>query len=97
MSIGAAPDGPAAHGVLSGGNEVIVPLAGLIDVGKEFERLRGEVAELEKQIVSREGRLNNEKYVSKAPPQVVANDRAILAEMKTKRDQLVEKVRTLCG
>jgi hypothetical protein len=76
---------------------VIVPLAGLIDVDKECARLRAEVAELGNQISSREGRLNNAKYVERAPAQVVANDRAILEEMKGKRDQLVEKVRSLCG
>ena len=92
-----APEGAAAHAVLPGGTEVVVPLAGLIDVDKECARLRGEVAELEKQIESRAGRLANEKYVSKAPPQVVANDRAILAEMQAKRDQLRDKVRSLCG
>jgi valyl-tRNA synthetase len=92
-----APRGPAAHAVLPGGAEVIVPLAGLIDVDKECARLRGEVAELEKQITSREGRLNNTKYVERAPANVVANDRAILEEMKGKRDQLVDKVRSLCG
>jgi valyl-tRNA synthetase len=83
--------------VLTGGTEVIVPLAGLIDVDKECARLRGEVAELEKQIASRDGRLNNAKYIERAPAQVVANDRAILEEMKAKRDQLVGKVRSLCG
>jgi valyl-tRNA synthetase len=92
-----APTGAAAHAVLSGGTEVIVPLAGLIDVDTECARLRTEVAELEKQITSRDGRLSNAKYLERAPAQVVANDRAILDEMKTKRDQLVEKVRSLCG
>jgi len=92
-----APSGPAAHAVLPGGAEVIVPLAGLIDVDKECARLRAEVAELGNQITSREGRLNNPKYVERAPANVVANDRAILEEMKSKRDQLVEKVRSLCG
>jgi len=92
-----APAGAAAHAVLAGGTEVIVPLAGLIDVEKECARLRGEVAELGGQIASREGRLNNAKYVERAPAQVVANDRAILEEMKGKRDQLVDKVRSLCG
>jgi valyl-tRNA synthetase len=95
--VDAVPSGAAAHAVLSGGAEVIVPLAGLIDVEKECARLRGEVAELGNQISSREGRLNNAKYVERAPPQVVANDRAILEEMKGKRDQLVERVRSLCG
>jgi valyl-tRNA synthetase len=92
-----APSGAAAHAVLTGGTEVIVPLAGLIDVEKECARLRNEVAELGKQITSREGRLSNEKYVAKAPAHVVASDRAILAEMKAKQEQLVEKVRSLCG
>jgi valyl-tRNA synthetase len=92
-----APAGAAAHAVLTGGTEIIVPLAGLIDVEKECARLRGEVAELEKQIASRDARLSNAKYLERAPAQVVANDRAILDEMKSKRDQLVEKVRSLCG
>jgi valyl-tRNA synthetase len=96
-TVSAAPAGAAAHAVLTGGTEVIVPLAGLIDVDKECARLRGEVAELEKQIASRDGRLNNAKYIERAPAQVVANDRAILEEMKAKRDQLVGKVRSLCG
>jgi valyl-tRNA synthetase len=91
------PDGAAAHAVLTGGTELAVPLAGLIDVEKECARLRAEVAELEKQIASRDGRLSNAKYVERAPAQVVANDRAILEEMKSKRGQLVEKVRSLCG
>ena len=55
--------------MIAGGTEIIIPLAGLIDVDKECARLRGEVAELEKQIVSREGRLNNAKYVERAPEQ----------------------------
>ncbi len=92
-----AAEGAAAHAVLTGGTEIIVPLAGLIDVDKECARLRSEVAELEKQIAAREGRLSNAKYVQRAPPNVVASDRAILQEMKGKREQLVDKVRTLCG
>jgi valyl-tRNA synthetase len=83
--------------VLGGGTEVIVPLAGLIDVEKECARMRTEAAELDKQIVAREGRLSNAKYLERAPEQVVAGDRAILNEMKAKRDQLVDKVRSLCG
>src|SRR5207249_5010540 len=61
ISTGPAPES-AAHAVLGGGNEIVVPLAGLIDVDKECQRLRGELAALEKQIVSREQRLANPKY-----------------------------------
>jgi valyl-tRNA synthetase len=95
--VDAPPGGAAAHAVLSGGTEIIVPLAGLIDLEKECNRLRGEVSELVKQITSREGRLNNTKYVERAPAEVVASDRAILQEMKSKHGQLVDKVRSLCG
>jgi valyl-tRNA synthetase len=91
------PVSAAAHAVLSGGAEVIVPLAGLIDVTKECARLRAEVAQLTTQIGSREARLSNAKYLERAPADVVAGDRAILDEMKSKREQLTERVRSLCG
>jgi valyl-tRNA synthetase len=91
------PVSAAAHAVLSGGAEVIVPLAGLIDVTKECARLRSEVAQLATQIGSREARLSNAKYLERAPADVVAGDRAILDEMKSKRDQLTERVQSLCG
>jgi valyl-tRNA synthetase len=80
-----------------GGAEITVPLAGATDIDRECARLRTEVAELDKQITSREQRLGNAKYVERAPAQVVANDRAILDEMKTKRQQLADKVQALCG
>jgi valyl-tRNA synthetase len=95
--IDTAPSGAAAHAVISGGTEIVIPLAGLIDVDKECARLRTDVADLGKQITAREGRLNNAKYVERAPADVVANDRSILEEMKNKREQLILKVRSLCG
>ena len=96
VASGGAPEG-AAHAVLRGGSEVVVPLAGLIDVDKECQRLRTELEQLQKQIVSREQRLANPKYVERAPEQVVKSDRATLDEMISKRGQLTEKVRALCG
>ncbi|HEY7234015.1 MAG TPA: hypothetical protein VH539_07680, partial [Gemmatimonadaceae bacterium] len=93
---GAVPEG-AAHVLLRAGGEVVVPLAGLIDVDKECQRLRGELEALERQIVSREQRLSNPKYVERAPEHVVKSDRATLEEMVSKRGQLTEKVRALCG
>ena len=86
----------AAH-ALVGGCEIVVPLAGLVDVDKECERMRGEIVELDKQIASRSGRLDNARYVERAPAHVVASDRAILAEMQEKVKQLRDKVASLCG
>jgi valyl-tRNA synthetase len=95
--VATAPTGAAAHAVITGGTEIVVPLAGLIDVERECARLRTEVADLDKQITSRDQRLSNPKYLERAPQQVVANDRAILDEMKAKRSQLADKVQALCG
>jgi valyl-tRNA synthetase len=86
----------SAHALVRG-CEIIIPLGDLVDVEKECERLKGEIADLDRQIESRSARLNNEKYVAKAPPNVVANDRQILADMQEKARQLREKVATLCG
>ncbi|MEO5568568.1 MAG: valine--tRNA ligase [Gemmatimonadaceae bacterium] len=86
----------AAHALVAG-CEITVPLAGLVDVDKECERMRGEIAELDKQIESRSGRLDNARYVERAPPNVVAGDRAILADMREKVKQLRDKVASLCG
>ena len=53
--------------IIPGGTELIVPLEGLIDVEKECARLRTELAELEKQLTSLEGRLSNAGFVERAP------------------------------
>ena len=92
-----APTGAAAHAVLTGGTSLVVPLAGLVDVERECTRLRGELESLEKQLASLESRLNNEKFVSKAPAEVVAGERKKLGEWSARRQQLREKVQALCG
>jgi valyl-tRNA synthetase len=92
-----APSGAAAHAVLTGGTSLVVPLAGLVDVQKECARLQGELTSLEKQLTSLESRLGNEKFVSKAPPDVVDAERKKLGEWSARRQQLREKVQALCG
>jgi len=92
-----APAGAAAHAVLTGGTSLVVPLAGLVDVEKECARLRGELQSLEKQLDALSGRLANEKFVAKAPPQVVEAERRKQEEWTARRQQLRDKVQTLCG
>ncbi|MDB4908172.1 MAG: Valyl-tRNA synthetase [Gemmatimonadetes bacterium] len=95
---GAAPGGDAsAHSIIEGGSEIVVPLAGLVDVAKECARLKTELAGLEKQLAALEGRLANEGFVSRAPASVIEGERNKLAEWTTRRQQLADKVRSLCG
>jgi valyl-tRNA synthetase len=92
-----APAGATAHAVLTDGVSLSVSLAGLVDVDKECSRLRGELTSLEKQLESLESRLANEKFVAKAPADVVSGERKKLGEWNARRQQLRDKVQTLCG
>ncbi|MGI8498739.1 MAG: valine--tRNA ligase [Gemmatimonadaceae bacterium] len=91
------PSGAAAHAVLTDGSEVIVPLAGTIDVEKECHKLRTELAQLETQLAALRQRLDNHGFVSRAPAHVVEAERAKSTEWGARRDQLAGKVRALCG
>ena len=87
----------AAHSVLSDGSEVIVPLAGLVDLAKECGKLRGELGQLETQLKTLSERLQNEGFTSRAPANVVAAERTKEEEWIKRREQLAEKVKALCG
>jgi valyl-tRNA synthetase len=97
LSAAPPPAGAAAHAVLSGGIEIVLPLAGVVDVAKECARMTQELQGLERQLASLRGRLANERFTSKAPSEVVAAERAKEREWSARRDQLDAKVRTLCG
>jgi len=95
--VDASPQGAATNIILAGGTELIVPLAGLIDVGKECEKLKTELTNLEKQLTSLEARLENEGFIARAPAAVVEGERAKRDEWKTRRDMLRTRVEGLCG
>jgi valyl-tRNA synthetase len=92
-----APAGAAAHAVLPSHWSVTVPLEGLIDVGRECERQRGELASLDKQLQSLSGRLENPAFLTRAKPEVVEAERAKHREWSARRVVLAEKVKVLCG
>jgi valyl-tRNA synthetase len=91
------PEGAAAHAVLPSRWSVVVPLAGLIDVQRECERQRGELANLEKQLVSLGARLENASFLTRAKPEVVEAERVKHREWTARRAALTEKVKALCG
>ncbi len=91
------PDEAAAHIVLSDGTEIMLPLAGMVDVEKECARLKSEVENLDKQLTGLRARLANENFVARAKPEVVQAERAKEQEWSARRDQLAAKVIALCG
>lgn len=75
--------------------EILVPLAGLIDVEAERARLNKEIDKLEIGFKSVSGKLNNAKFVENAPAAVVAKERGkqeqmanTLAALKSKLEEL---------
>jgi valyl-tRNA synthetase len=95
--VGAPPREAAAHQVLSDGSEIVLPLAGVIDVDRECARLTSELAQLDQQLAALRARLSNEKFVSRAKPEVVESERSKEREWTARREQLAAKVQQLCG
>lgn len=84
----------AAHGVAHS-VRVVLPLAGLIDVDKERERLQREIAKIEKEQQGLKARLDNPKFVERAPEHVVHEAQTQLKELRYKVDVLSEKLADL--
>jgi valyl-tRNA synthetase len=92
-----APPELAAHSVLSDGSEVLLPLAGLIDIEKECARLRKELAGLDRQLAALRQRLADQRFLERAKPEVVAAEREREVEWSARRAALARKVVVLCG
>ena len=68
--------------------EVILPMEGLIDVEAEKARLRKSLADLDKQLIGPRAKLENASFVANAPPAVVEQTRAKVAELLAQRAAL---------
>jgi len=77
------------------GAEVVLPLAGLLDVDAERARLRGQVAEAEAEVQRLEVKLANEQFRSRAPQEVVAKEEAKLAAARARLDGLQARLHEL--
>ncbi len=84
-----------AHAVLDDGTELVVPLEGVIDLGRERERLAAERERLDGQLRSTEGRLANENFTSKAPADVVQREREKADALRDQRDRVARKLAAL--
>jgi valyl-tRNA synthetase len=81
--------------VVSGGLEIYLPLAGLIDLEAEQERLHKEVAQAEKRIAASKIKLNNPDFIQKAPAAVVEKEREQLADLELQAAKIWERLKEL--
>jgi valyl-tRNA synthetase len=67
-----------------------LPVGDVIDVSLETDRLTKEIAKAEKEIALVTKKLSNEKFTSRAPAEVVEENRERQAEYESIRDKLTE-------
>ncbi|SDW15200.1 valyl-tRNA synthetase [Ruegeria halocynthiae] len=72
-----------------------LPLADIIDIGAEKERLEKAMGKLAKELGGLRGRLNNPKFVASAPEEVVAEAKANLAAREEEEAKLNEALARL--
>ena len=82
--------------VLSKGT-VTVPLGGLVDLAQEKERLSTELGQIEANVERLSARLRDEKFLSKAPEEVVERERERLHGVEDRRARLNETLSRLRG
>ena len=68
--------------------QVLLPLAGVVDVDALRAKLEKDLKKIEAEIQSLKGRLNNPGFVNKAPAEVVEGARAALAEAEQQAEVL---------
>ncbi|MCK5647450.1 MAG: class I tRNA ligase family protein, partial [Gammaproteobacteria bacterium] len=86
---------PESSTALVGEMQILIPMAGLIDIDAERERLNKEIDNNQGFIKSLEGKLANENFVSRAPENVVAMERQKLSDAQSKLKNLTEQLEKL--
>ncbi|KAA0957867.1 MULTISPECIES: valine--tRNA ligase [unclassified Planococcus (in: firmicutes)] len=77
------------------GAELFMPLEGLIDIDAELARLGKEREKWAKEVKLVSGKLSNERFVSKAPEAVVAEERAKQADYLEKHATVEKRIEEL--
>ena len=83
--------------LLASSVEIYLPLAGMLDIGKELERLDKEIVQTRQEIARLQGKLSNEAFVTKAKPEVVEKEREKLTAQEERVTKLTARRAELAG
>jgi valyl-tRNA synthetase len=75
--------------------KLYIPMGQLVDVEKEIARINKELESQKKFLASLEGKLSNEKFVSRAPEAVVAAEREKAQKTKDLIEQLTQSLEAM--
>ncbi|WP_110927097.1 valine--tRNA ligase [Bacillus massiliglaciei] len=96
LTIGIDVEEPAqAMTAVVTGVELILPLAGLINIDEEVKRLEKELEKLNKEVERVQKKLGNEGFVKKAPAHVIEEERAKEKDYSEKRDSVIHRISEL--
>ncbi len=84
-------DAPASAAALVGSLKLLIPLEGLIDLGAETARLDKELKRIAGEIAKCQAKLASETFVQNAPPAVVDQERARLADWTAQQAALQQQ------
>ncbi|MFO7760001.1 MAG: valine--tRNA ligase [Desulfobia sp.] len=93
LAEGPVPKGSASY--IAEDMEISVPLEGLIDVDRELAKLNREKAKTEKELRQARGKLGNEKFLTKAPDEVIAKEKKKEAALDATMTKLEERYKRL--
>jgi valyl-tRNA synthetase len=91
---------PESAVALVGQMQLLVPMAGLIDLAAEITRLEKQLAKVASEVAKAEAKLSKESFIANAPPTVVAQERERIARFTqelTLLDSQLARVRQLAG
>ena len=68
--------------------EIFLPLKGIINFSEEERRLNKELTKIEKEHAMVTGKLSNESFLEKAPPDIIAKEKSKAQDLGEKQEKL---------
>ena len=79
------------------GVQIYLPVGDLLDVDKEVQRLKSDIAKLEKDIEKSKAKLANNNFIERAPEDVIEKEKNTLADNETKARRMKENLSSLAN
>ncbi len=77
--------------------EIMLPIDGVIDLEKEKDRLNKGINKIDRELLLVERKLSNEKFLGKAPPEIVQKEQDKARELTEKKRKLNENLARITG